>query len=297
MSFLIRHLPKFIKFNGKEALSLEKMYADFSSKRLNHQMNSRRVSSGFPAVATIEAACIFPVIIYFFLSVFWLFEIFYVHSVLEFELYSIGTEMVADSYVLNELMAGNISEEDAGSNLINSAVNEVYVRTRLKQVPVATKTSGLTTLFSSADERTDLDIVVTYSMKPYIPIPGWNRIILTNHFYSKKYLGYQAPPKEKEEMVYVTRTGEVYHTSLNCRALKDTVREISFMSLDYHRNADGSKYYPCEYCSEGISSGIVYITEFGNRYHIRSTCPYIDTEIFYIPLSEVGNRRKCRFCE
>ena len=98
-----------------------------------------------------------------------------------------------------------------------------------------------------------------------------------------------------EEMVYVTKTGTVYHDSLSCTHLKLSIREVSKAQVDKLRNEDRAKYYPCEFCGDR-SGSTVFITNYGNRYHYSRNCSGIRRDIKSIPLSQVGDRGLCSRC-
>ena len=99
----------------------------------------------------------------------------------------------------------------------------------------------------------------------------------------------------EEELVYVTRTGTVYHDSLSCTHLKLSIREVSRAEADKLRSEDGSKYYACELC--GSKRGqTVFITNYGNRWHVSRNCSGIRRDIRSIPLSQAGERALCKRC-
>lgn len=272
------------------------------SKKMHNSLQklcrSKRVSPGLSASATIEAVAVFSIIILFFISIIWFIELFKIHSAIGSELNSIGTEMVAYSYPYYMLISDE--DDEAKQDIFDLAMKvgwtEGYVRNRLMKLPEARKIRGMTTLLSDLSQENEIDIVVTYYAEPIIDIPGINWVIMSNHFFSKCYSGYDGENAQNEEMVFITPQGEVYHTSLSCRVLISTVENISIADVKDKRNEDGAIYYPCEYCSfEGFGE-TVYITKYGNRYHSKSDCSELKTDIYEIPLSEAGDRRKCKFC-
>ena len=99
----------------------------------------------------------------------------------------------------------------------------------------------------------------------------------------------------EEETVYVTRTGKVYHDSLNCSHLKLSIRDVPVSLVDKLRNEDRAKYYPCELCGDR-SGQTVFITNYGNRYHYSRNCSGIRRDIRSIPISQVGDRGLCSRC-
>lgn len=254
-----------------------------------------RTSFKLPAAATVEAVSIFPAIILFFVSLVWFLRLFYIHSEIGSELTLIGNEMVACSYPYYAV-TGDITDSSEVIKLAEQVGwSEGYVKKKIEKLPVYADITGMTTLLSNFKEEGAIDLKLTYYVEPKIMIPGIKGIFLTNHFYSRMYTGYEGKEISDEEMVYITRTGRVYHTDLNCRGLKITIKPVLFSRLQYERNESGSKYYPCEKCMKE-ECGMVYVAPHGNRYHSTKSCSELKVDIFQVPLSEAGGRRKCLFC-
>ncbi len=222
-------------------------------------------------------------------------DLFYIHSEIGAELNNIGNEMVAYSYPYEEV-SSSASTSSIAEMALRVGWTETYVKSRLSDLSVYEKVSTVTSLLSDFDKNDSIDIVVTYLVEPYIPIPGFNKVILTNHFFSKRFIGYGKRDVDSEERVYITRTGYAYHTHLECQALKVTPSAVYLDEVENERNIDGSKYYGCEWCSSNCGD-IVYITPYGNRYHSSENCGQLRIDIFEVPISEVEGRSKCRFCE
>lgn len=101
----------------------------------------------------------------------------------------------------------------------------------------------------------------------------------------------------REEFVYVTATGRVYHESLNCPYLKPSTRGIDATGLNRVRNSGGGRYGSCAFCMKGNRpSGIVYITDYGTAFHRTVNCPGLRREVRRIPRKKAGNRRGCSKC-
>ena len=99
----------------------------------------------------------------------------------------------------------------------------------------------------------------------------------------------------EEEYVFVTEYGIVYHRSLTCPHLNLQIRAGTLEEISRARSADGSRYYPCEYCRPGGRSGTYYYTPDGNRYHRDYHCKALTRSIREVPLSEVG-LPPCHIC-
>lgn len=102
---------------------------------------------------------------------------------------------------------------------------------------------------------------------------------------------------KEEQMVYITRTGKVYHRYLDCSYIRHNPRAVLASSVKEQQNSEGKHYTPCGICCrEAVVSGTVYITTEGEHYHSSDTCGGICKEVIAIPLSEVGERPLCSRC-
>lgn len=116
----------------------------------------------------------------------------------------------------------------------------------------------------------------------------------------RAWVGYTGESFQKgasEEMVYLTPEGEVCHRNRNCSYLRLSIRRISYAEVDKARNRSGEKYAACEYCMKGSGTGMVlYITDYGNRYHSDQSCQGLKRTIMAVPWSEAGGRPLCSGC-
>ena len=111
------------------------------------------------------------------------------------------------------------------------------------------------------------------------------------------YTGESFQAGGKEELVYRTPEGEVYHRSRDCTYLRLTIRSVTSAELSGLRNESGGKYTPCEYCVKKQQADmLVYITDYGSSYHNKNTCQGLKRTIMAVPLSQVGGLRSCSRC-
>lgn len=102
---------------------------------------------------------------------------------------------------------------------------------------------------------------------------------------------------DREQIVYVTDHGLVYHSSLNCTYLNPSVKGVFVTEVDGLRNEAGGKYYPCETCKDkGIFGNQVFVTSYGTRYHRSLECSQIKRNIHAVPLEEVHGLGGCSKC-
>ena len=146
----------------------------------------------------------------------------------------------------------------------------------------------------------NIGIKVSYQMKPLI---GWlsiGKLYVEDHCLVHGFVGYlgdgsgEALP-EKEIYVYITPTGTKYHMSENCTYLQVQIQAVQAAELATLRNASGEIYRACETCRPQ-ESGLLYLTQWGNRYHGRSDCSALKRTIYIVPISQVGVRGACKKC-
>lgn len=130
-----------------------------------------------------------------------------------------------------------------------------------------------------------------------IAFPGSSTIVNCR---VRKWTGYNVNHVDasnlKEELVYITETGRVYHRSRGCSYLNPSIRCTTIQSIQNLRNHDGAKYKPCSNCGACGGLGIVYITEYGERYHYNIRCSGLKRTIRTVPLSKVKHLGSCSKC-
>ena len=247
------------------------------------------------ASATVEALMILPVVYSFVMIIIWLIRIFGIHSEIGAILEDVGASYVENSYVYAAIEKNG--DFKAGlSDICEDIITEGNLIMRIKKSYAYTFMEDLYCGINIFGTSESVDIWADYMVQPPVKIPGYKGMRLHNRYYAKKFTGYTSE-KSEEETVYVTKGSKVYHTHLNCTALKTSISEVRISSLKQQRNKNGSKYYPCEKCASGEVTGNVLITPYGNRYHTRSDCPELKINVYKIPLSEKGDKRKCFYCE
>lgn len=133
-----------------------------------------------------------------------------------------------------------------------------------------------------------VELTADYFLRPWIRVAGYPPIGISTRYYGHAWVGYGAgkgkneQKEDAEEMVYVTETGTVYHGSRDCSYLRQVLRGIETGKLKTARNSGGGKYYPCEVCRPK-GEGIVYITEYGNRFHKDESCSALKRTVREVP--------------
>ena len=92
----------------------------------------------------------------------------------------------------------------------------------------------------------------------------------------------------RDPVVYVTKSGTVYHTTISCRYLSVRITAISSSELSTRRNNRGQLYTPCLSCAQGLGPlPIVYVTEGGSRWHNNEQCSTLKRSVRLVRFSEV----------
>lgn len=272
--------------------------------------NIRRCSQGVNGSFSLEATLVLPIfIITFFVFIYVMISINFTNVVQRNE-FMISKELSQDTYILQKIEEnGNITPDDINmsSSLLKEGLSLGYIKTKICNDELITyaKTVKRDTYFNMENSKISsnneyIDIRLTYDMKiPYIDHLE-TKLILSNRSYFRTWVGKSINQNNTncKTKVYITPTGSVYHVDKNCPYIKLSIMSVNFKSILSLRNKSGEKYDKCEICCKKNISSIdqVFITIYGNKYHIDKNCSGIKRDIQEIDLSEVGNRSKCKKC-
>ncbi len=268
------------------------------------------------ASMTVEAAIVLPLFLFFFLNLCSAIEMLRLHGNLQLALWGIGNRMSIYGAVLSDLESldaatTNIERsgtEDASDSwwkeLAGVVWSYTYVKAQIEEYlgedyletsPLTHGTNGLQFLESNVFESKDcFEVVVTYSVSPFSNISAFIPFRMSNRYYGHLWNGYEIP--KATELVYVTETGEVYHTNAECTHLKLSIQQVGWWEMWQRKNMYGDQYSACEKCCNQPQTDCVYITEQGNCYHYVNNCPGLKRTIVCMTISEVGQMRLCQRC-
>ena len=149
--------------------------------------------------------------------------------------------------------------------------------------------------------ESDLELPSVYTYRApvsFVPLPT---LVMTNHVKVHPWTGYHPEgdgASEQEEMVYITQSGGVYHTSTSCSYVNLSIHQEPGLSVESLRNASGAKYYACERCAyQQEPASVVYVTDYGTRYHNLASCSGLKRSVRLVKRSEVSNLRQCSRCQ
>lgn len=267
----------------------------------------KRVSFCFPkrykASMTVEAAFVLPFFLFAFLNVISILEIYRVQSNLSAAMHMTSKEMAVYAYEYQAVFNDDVGKLESlgltygyASNRVKNILGEKY----LNHSPIKGGASGIGWYRSSVLEEDDcIDLIASYTIKPPVAVVGFGEFKMYNRMLTRAWTGYDnaaaANQNADEELVYITPDGTVYHRSRTCSYLKLSIVPVNMAVLEDKRNEGGAKYYPCEECGNKERS-VVYITNYGTRYHSSLQCSKLKRTILTVPLSKVGGRGACSKC-
>lgn len=244
--------------------------------------------TSFKGSITVETALILPL---FFLAVCclcYLLEVMSIQLTIRSALDEVGREAAVEAYGKPFVFAGELEEK---------VVNHIG-RERLDKSAVSGGSRGLDLSKTSISGKSKIiKMCAEYRIKLSIYTFGKLALSCREELCLKGWTGYEKEFgfQDKEDIVYVTETGMVYHRNSQCTYLDLSIRMVGKKDIAKLRNEDGEKYKACEKC--GRKAGInVYITGQGNRYHKSIGCSGLKRKVYAIPLSEALGKGECSRC-
>lgn len=152
------------------------------------------------------------------------------------------------------------------------------------------------------EEDDEVDLVANYYVSLPFDIFDLKPIHIVQRAKIRGFVGYDVlsdadKNSDDEQIVYVTKTGTVYHLSRDCTYISPVVFTVKYGEVNDKRNSSGAKYYECELCEyEKRQDNNVYITEYGTAYHNDMNCTAIKKGVTAIKISEVGTKTPCKKC-
>ncbi len=148
----------------------------------------------------------------------------------------------------------------------------------------------------------DIRLVKTTRIKAFIPVAAFPDAVMVNGCVMHKWIGFdpgaEKEPEEgqKEEFVYITKSGAAYHRDRACVYLNPSIEMMGIEQARRAANGAGKNYTACEIC--GGNSSVVYVTSEGIRYHSTVTCSGLKRTIDSVPLSKAleAGKHACPRC-
>lgn len=255
---------------------------------------------------TLEAAFVLPFFLFAILNILFAVNIIGAQSRINAALHQVGNRMAFAGYgyraaageIMPDGLAGIALTEGYAGGQIVAYVGDSY----LDKSCVEGGAGGLSFAGSSVMGEGDIiDLRVSYRVRPFASLMGFDGFSLSQRYYGKAWTGYDASDSvsdfgKEDPMVYITETGTVYHLDRNCTYLNPKVEAVAVESVAGRRNVSGAKYAACGSCGAALGGKEVYITNYGSSYHRRLNCPGLKRTIYTVPLSEAGGRGRCSKC-
>lgn len=267
-------------------------YAERASVFISFRKVIKRVHSRkkkFRGVISLEAAAAFPLFFFAAVCLIYLLEMMAVRTSIR-----AGMQAACHSYA----QEASVCSLTAPSRLEEKIINSVGAE-RLNRSIVAGGSSGIDAGGSWASASGILKLHVSYKMKLPVTAFGGLMSVQEETMTVKGWTGYQDEWSldQREETVYVTENGVVYHKNYHCTYLDLSVHTVPGSTVSDLRNENHGKYHPCERCVRGQKPGAgVYITDQGDRYHNSASCSGLKRTVYAVPLSEAAGKGACSRC-
>lgn len=243
----------------------------------------------FAGSITVEAALAVPLFFFAVLALLYMMEVMAVRTYIRSGMQYAGKKAAEEAYVKRIITPGQLESD----------IVEAVGSARLNRSIVENGSGGIHCEQSRMSSGTAiLDIRVTYAVRLPIPVFPVPPVPMEEAMRLKGWTGYERGgfSGSDDKTVYTTETGVVYHLDYHCTYLELSIRMVSAESVEDLRNESQGKYYACERCTHGHSSGGVYITDYGDRYHTSLSCSGLKRTIYAVPLSEAAGKGVCSKC-
>lgn len=276
-------------------------------------------TSSFQGSIVTESVFVFPI---FFFCLFFLLQMF---SMLQMELIVAEAGIQAArkcatlGYIKKMMQSGEekrVDEEeiwsllkDYGSNVVEDITFAAFAKNKINDT--VTKRGGV-----YSDVKIDCKIenetgkaVLSYLIQPVIPLLNIHKKEVYVYVVYRIWSGLGASFTTEEEMeseittgtlVYMTEQGKVYHVKRTCTYLEPKINALSYSLLSEKRNSSGGKYYACDFCAEQVNcteGQTIYITQYGNRFHVSAVCSAIKRNICTLSKEEAAQKYPaCKKC-
>ncbi len=266
-----------------------------------NRSKDRRVSPGAAGSMTVEAAFIVPFFILCVINLLFGIQVVETSSRITAALHETGNSICSYGYAIEHGTGEGIPAGIGSTVYAMTSVSGHLGETVERRGGIKGGRAGISYLGSSVmSDGGIVKLSVTYGLKFPVNM-GIRTYRLGTSYYGHAWVGYDgascsSPATDEDPIVYITRTGTVYHTDLECRYLNPSTKSVAAGSVSGLRNRDGEVYHVCELCGGGIGVGSVYVTDYGNRYHSDLYCSGIRRDIQAVHLSEVGGRGACSVC-
>ena len=182
-------------------------------------MKIEKVKKRFCGSITVEASLVVPIFVLIVTGILYLNQLLYCEEQVLCALEQAAKETSLEYTLVHKKLVVNPVFMSAK---INAAISGRENENR----------SGVCVVRAKIDSETDqMDFQADYTVTSPIPLFGKNIFLFSEGYYGKAFTGVLTRMSQSEqgedEMVYVTKTGSVYHRSIACNHLKLSLRVVS----------------------------------------------------------------------
>lgn len=283
--------------NSKLSLTFKHIKTDqFVNSLLKNRGTSLSICK--QASFTVEAAVVLPFFVCFLVFILYFFRILQIETGVAQALQYAGRKIAAECY--SEIQSYSDSEDFSVGNILKARI--CFQRQLEKQeCPLQFIQGGMTGISLLQSDFSDNYVIVKAIYKMTVPINLFGKIQykIVQEAKCRKWTGYQIGQDQQEDdtWLYYTQYGSVYHASRTCTHLDLSIQGIPYSQVEQNRNQSGGKYHPCEKCdSHSSNHRMVYITNYGDRYHTSLACSGLKRKIYMIQSSKATDKRMCSKC-
>lgn len=292
-------------FEKKQNKNMEEKSGTLQVSQTNKIQADEKIKKGrfdfatkLSASVTVEASLVLPVVFITLAMFIFLIQIISFTTRVQYELYTTAKTMSTYSYDISKAPEALTAATAQGMVVLGVGTDAI------DSVGVNFGSLGIN-MFSSKilEENDEIDLVANYYISIPLDLFDVAPIHIVQRAKIRGFVGYDSlsegddKENDDEQIVYITRTGKVYHLTRDCTYISPVVFTVKYSEVGQKRNSSGGKYYECELCNyEKRTDNNVYITEYGTAYHNTSNCSAIKKGVTAIKISEVDGRTACKKC-
>lgn len=274
-----------ISFLYSQSHLITKRASSCISKKISCRTGRKRIKGS----VTIETAMILPFFLLAMICIIYMMEVMVIRTSIRSGMQYAAKNIAEKVYVLPVVSVNELEEQ----------IIQAIGAERLDRSVVVNGSGGIHCEQSRISVMTGiLDVKVQYQVK--VPVPAISNISvpMQESIKVKGWCGYSGGGfyNDLEETVYLTENGMVYHKKYDCSYLELSIRGVSAEEVDTIRNKDQGIYHACEVCAKKGKNELVYVTDYGNRYHNSLNCSGLKRTIYAVPISEAAGKGVCSKC-
>ena len=260
---------------------------------------SRLVSKKRVGSMTVEASCLLPLLLFFFLHLTAGMEMMRLHGHLAFALREAGSHLTLYAFAQEQLEA-EIPGIAVSYLYVQAQVEALLGEEYLESSPLVHGSRGINYLASEyLGEEECIDIAATYQAAPLLTLFPFPYMRMVNRYYGRAWTGFDVERYAEEEYyryVYITEYGSVWHATPECSYLNIQVQTVAYGDVGSRRNESGERYRRCELCDDYEVGENVYLTADGKRYHAIAGCSALVRRVRAVLWQEDLAYRPCSRC-